>query len=938
MLEKFRHRSLSRWSGFVSRHPWWVLLVAFGVAGLCIFYTLTTLTFKSNRNDLLSEDLPWNQNFIFWQDNFPGNADFVIAVDMWKDDRPDAETKTAAEEMVDELGPILAGGEWVKQVVWGYDPSKASPKAVRLLPWDQFEMQMRQVGESKLLLESKTPQHFIQGIVGQARRGGERASEMSEAEMVGGLNMVKGLVSGFAERMKMPADESLDLLQYVIPEEMAVKWEYLVTQNGRLMFIRITPKVSPGALTPFEKSIVSIRAEMDKMRVKYPQLDFGLTGIDVVETDETEAANLDSMKASIIAAVLIAILLVLSFHSFKSPLLMLLTLGVGIAWTFGFLTLTIGYLQLISVIFTVILLGLGIDFAIHITTRFELERHNYSDDEDGFAEAITSTLEKVGPGLVTGALTTAAALATTMFTDYKGVAEMGQIASAGIILCLIAMFAVYPALLRLVKSRHKHITPIDTRVVDFFKEHWVMPFVRRPVITLVLAIVIAVLAGVAISRMRFDYNLLELLPEGVPSVEWQERISRDGEQSIYFGVSIVEDLEEARKDAAAYLALPTVESVGGVGLLIPSQNARKVKEIDHVRESLEPVLSEVARGNVGNDAMANGDVNLVTQLTGLRTLLAAGMLGAPRELRGPLSELLGALNGFIANAGQLTEEERTARLAALQRDYTAWRIESAKLLQDLLDTTPLDVGDLPPAIMEPYVAHVDGVTKYALEVFPKVGEMEAAQGGPLSEAVLKPFIYQMRTVDPEVTGVIVQIYESGKLIWSSYLRAGAYALVIVFLLLWIDFKMMKDTLLCLLPVLVGFALTFGILYLVGVQINPANIIVLPLMFGIGVDAGVHIIHRYKQDKYTRPLGLSGGTGKGVSLTSYTTMIGFGSLMVSSHRGMQGLGFVMMLGIGMTLMACWIMMPTCLELRTRRREKRDEIKREHGNRYGESDEV
>ena len=122
-----------------------------------------------------------------------------------------------------------------------------------------------------------------------------------------------------------------------------------------------------------------------------------------------------------------------------------------------------------------------------------------------------------------------------------------------------------------------------------------------------------------------------------------------------------------------------------------------------------------------------------------------------------------------------------------------------------------------------------------------------------------------------------------------------------------------------MPVVIGFIWMFGVMWLIGVDVNAANIMVLPLLFGIGVDSGVHILHRYRQDQVSRPLGLTAGTGKGVTITSLTTMIGFGSMISASHRGIQSLGIVVTIGIGLTLVACWVVMPAWLELRQRRRE-------------------
>ncbi|QDU33990.1 MMPL family protein [Poriferisphaera corsica] len=958
MLERFRHHLLTRWSRIVSTHPWAILSIACLIAFICIGYTLTTITFKPNRNDLISRDLPWNQNFIRWQENFTGNADFIIAIDTYNNNQPDPDKVKRVKALVDTLGPTLQNLPYVSQAVWGFDPSEVSPRTIRLLPPNEFSAKMDDIAESKSLLQSPTPAILLQRTILKMREKPSNAP-IDVNQLNARIDNLTALVDAFNTRIETPAAEDVDLLAITKSQNGISHWEYLMTRNQRLLLLRITPRESDGALTPYENAIKSIRHELALVREKHPDIELGLTGIDVVETDETEAANNDSIKASILAAILIATLLITSFHSFKSPLLMLLTLAIGISWTFGYLTLTIGHLQLISVIFTVILLGLGIDFGIHITTRFELVRHDYPDTIDGFADAIRDTFETIGPGLVTGAITTAAALATTMFTDYAGVAEMGQIASAGIILCLISMFAVYPSLLRLFKYKHRHITPIDTRVVDFFKEHWIMPFVKHPWITLCIAACITAAAGFAISRMTFDYNLLELLPENVPSVVWQEKITEEGDQSIYFGVSVVDSLTAAREESERFRQLPTVGSLAGIALLIPPDDAQKIEQIKNVRAELEPTLNQVLSSNhqldgdsdssnvnAQNEASdasqtAHGE-DLLKQVNNLRALLNAAIYSAPPDIRMSLQNLDDSLTHFSRNSSALDEVERQSRLAALQKDFVVWQRSSAALIDQTLSTEPLTEEDLPEEIISPYVATINGQTLYAIEVFPKTDtfngynaadisddaemrEHEYEMMGPLSEGVLKPFIGEMRAVDPDVTGVIVQIYESGALIWKSYLEAGVYALCLVFILLWIDFRKMNDTVLCLTPVMIGFALTFGILYLVGIQINPANIIVLPLMFGIGVDAGVHILHRYRQDRFTRPLGLSGGVGKGVSLTSYTTMIGFGSLMISSHRGMAGLGFVMMLGIGMTLLACWMILPTCLELRTRQREKREEMK-------------
>lgn len=907
MLEKWRHRLLGGLAGLVSHRPIAVLIVAGLLTAAAVAIAVGWMTFNSNRNDLISPELDWNQRFIEWQDHFPGNADLVIVVDQYRDGREDPDTRAAARKLVDELSPAIAKLDSVNKVIWGFDAEEVSPKAVRLEPLPTFDQRIGQMIESEALLESPTPQALFSRFVAEMQQGED---DVSDDQAEAGLREVTHLVDVFTQRMQTPVDEPFDLGERVEADSDDAGWQYLETPNGRLLIIRITPQKEINAITPYERTLREIRQLMAEAAETYPAVEMGLTGIEVVEADETDAATVDSTWASLLATVLIAVLLITAFHSVRTPLMLMVALGVGIAWTFGFLTLTVGYLQVISVVFTVILLGLGVAFGIHIVSRFELMRHDYSDDEAGFTATIRDTFDTIGPGVVTGAITTAAAFCTTMLTDFRGVAEMGLIAAGGIILCLIAMFSVFPALLRLFKWRRNQVMRVKDRRIQFFEERWVSPFVKHPRFTLAGAAVVAAFSLAAISQMRFDYNLMELLPEGIDSIAWADRLQTDGGESIYFGVSIVDNAEEAREKGEAFRALPSVGSLGGIGLLVPEDDDRKIEIIDAARQTLQPAIDETLGGHEAPEPEAS----LPQQLGGMRALFRLFAGQVPDTIRPAFDGFGESIDRFTAAANELPEDERDARLDALQEGWTAWRRATAQRIARALDPSPLQLDDLPAAILAPSIGDYSGQTRYELSVFPAPGEGVEV----LSPGFLDAFITDMRTVDPGVTGVIVQVYESGTLIWQSYLKAGVYALVAVFVLVWIDFRKVNDALLALVPVAVGFAVTFGIMWLVGQQINPANIIVLPLMFGIGVDAGVHILHRYRMDPLTRPLGLTAGTGKGITLTSFTAIVGFGSLMIARHRGIQSLGFVMAVGIAMTLLACWIVMPAWLELRTRRR--------------------
>lgn len=911
MHEKMRHAWMTEWANLVSRRAWIILVLAAATAGVSVWWTVQKLHFEPDRNALIAESLDFNRRYLDWIAAFPGTNDMYIVVDTHNAaGDPDPAVAQLARSLVDALAAELQTEPAVESVVWGFAPTDVHPKTMRLAPAEQFEVELEQIEQSRLLLESPSMDAFFSKLnrrvyedMGVQAGGVQRIPDEQMAYFL-------GLMQAIQTRLSTEADTPVDLLA-IAQAGLVEPWEYLATPNGRLLLIRVTPVAEDGALDPFDHAIQRIRAVMEAKRPDFPGVDFGLTGINVIESDETVAVERDSTYASIGAAAAIAVLLVLAFHSIRLPIIMMTALGVAIAWTFGFTTVAVGHLQVISVVFAVILLGLGVAFAIHLASRFERVRHEYPDDAQGMRSALADTFEVMGPGVITGAITTAAAFATTLFTDFRGVAEMGLIASVGVVLCLIAMFTVFAALLRIFKSRHKHTVRLEDRFIHFYEDRWIGPFWRHPWITLLAAAVVFGASMVAIRQMRFDYNLLELLPRGVESVQWQNRIIRDGEQSIYTGVSIADSFEEAARRAQRLRRLDTVDSVGGLGLILQAdadERSRRVRKLWDFIERTQPVQL---------DRQPNP---LLSQLAGMQIGINGFLGNAQEPLKSQLMRLNGAIGEVLTASQSLAPDQLAPRLTALQRDFERMQSGLRDQLALVLDDSPITVTDLSPVLIRPYYIQTpEGETKYALEINPRLPE---GVNDPLDPAFLGKFVADIEGVDPSATGVIVQVYHSGALILRSYVKAGAIALAIVFVLVWIDFRSIVDAVATLVPVAVGFAATFGVMYLFDRSINPANIIVLPLMFGIGVDDGVHIIHRYRMDRNTRPLGLSGGTGKGISLTSYTTMIGFGAMMFASHRGIAGLGFVLTVGIGMTLLACWTIMPAWLEVR-RRRQKDDD---------------
>ncbi|MFW6032950.1 MAG: MMPL family transporter, partial [Phycisphaeraceae bacterium] len=773
MLDRLRHQFLGRLSRLISHWPRSILLVALLLAAGSAVLTIFLLEFQASRSALISRELPWNQRYLKWQEDFPAGADLVVVVDAFEADEPAEQARGRAERFVETLVPRLEELPVVGEVLWGFDPGEVTPRALRLQPMPEFRDRLTQLAQSETLLTSPTPAELMEQAMSRMQQAGGGAGGAAAGEGIAGFQRI---IEAFQTRLQTPAEQDVDLYARVADGDQLGGWRFLETDNGRFLFIRVTLARDLGTLTDTTEALEQVRGVLAEMREQYPELEFGMTGAAVIQADETAAAMYDSTLASIIATVLITILLVTAFHSFRVPLLLVTALLVGVVWSFGFLTLTIGHLQVISVVFAVILLGLGVAFGIHVASRFELIRHQYADTERGFRDALQDTLETIGPGILTGALTTAAAFCTTLLTEFTGVAEMGGIAAAGILLCLIAMCTVFPALLRIYKPFHRHVVPMEKRFVHLYDDRWVMPFVRRPKRTIVIGGLIVLASAAGISQIGFDYNLLALLPADLQSVVWQRRVVEQGGQSAWYGVAIVDDMEKAREAARQFRnpRLGALGELGGVGLLIPPEDEaeRKRELLEQVRQDVGPAAAEAINAS---EVPEDAETDLLRQLRGLQLALSFAGLQAPDALRPQLAELQTTVTQTLQQAARLPEAEREARLAALDADYQQWREQVARQVSQALAPGPVRVSDLPESLMSSYISR-EGPRRYTLEVYPDLPE---GVEDPLAPEFLGTFVAQLRAAadaaDVPVTGSIVQIYESGELIKRSYMRAGVYA-------------------------------------------------------------------------------------------------------------------------------------------------------------------
>lgn len=859
-----RHRILGSWGSFVAKHPVWTLLVCGVIAAGSVLAAVSGLTIKTDRNDLMSQDLPWARRYAEYRHDFPRWNDLVVCLE------GPAEA-TRVDDAARELADHLRSTAFIAAADAGFRGNQTGPRLWRVAPRPVFDDTLHRLTKGRNSTAAATPSAALITML----RQGDAGTEPDPADMRASLAPFIDAVAGRAVHFNLEGDAD-------------EHWQPLATANGRIRTVLVAlAQPATGSIAGISEALSSLRGEVDIWMGErgFSDIPWGVTGIPAIESDETAQATRDSTIASIVAFVLITVMLIAVFRRIRLPLMAGTALVVGIAWSFGWVVVSIGHLQLLSMVFSAILIGLGVDFALHIVTRLRVVGPRCAD----LPEAMGQTFRDVGPGLVTGAVTTAAAFGCTAFSEFLGVAEMGIIAAGGVLLCLIAVMSVFPALLAL-SSRWRNDLTIMKPVGTNMLRRMVRPLHRHAGAVLLVCLLGTAGLVVASTRLRYDSNIMNLQPPHLEAVSWQRRLAAQPGGDLWSGL-VMTTPQHAQALTEQLRGLASVEEVGGMGMLLPPDLPAREALVAQVRDAPPAV------------AQASDHLGFIPTVLGS---LRDRMRPTPKY-----ASLVAELDAAVQSWGALDHDtsERRARMARLATAWQAAAPPAARAIEAALAATPPGPSDLPAVLQSQWIGR-DG--QWLLRVAPTSDK----------ESILEPtrldaFVAEVRTVAPDLLGPPVQILESSKLIVRAYTMSGLLAMGAVLLILLIDFRSIADSLSALLPVLIGFAGTAGFMGLVGIDLNFANLMVLPMIFGIGVDAGVHVIHRWRSDPKVRPPGLWGGTGTGILLTTATTAIGFGSLMLAEHRGVQSLAIVMVIGLLTTLIAAWTMLPAVLRLRYKR---------------------
>jgi hopanoid biosynthesis associated RND transporter like protein HpnN len=884
-----------------------MVLIAVALAVVSLWYSVTHLEFQTSRNALVPQKARYIQRYQEAKNNFTDLDPLIVAIEPQQFAR--------GKQFVDALAARLrADTQHFESVTAKINTSSLEGKKLLLLsPTDLRTLQQRLEDAQDLITAvTTTPglepllasiNHEIsQALVTYVTTAFLEPPTVSDAtsnpNSLGPAQDISFLTALFTEmEQAIAAPASYTFYSpwgsFFLKDSKVLSQEgYLTSDNDRFFFLLVNDR-SPGrGLLKHTASLVALRGHIQALQHDFPDVQAGVTGGKALASDEMLASQRDNALAAVISLTGVALLFIVGFREVWSPLIVVITLTIGLCWTLGFTALTIGHFNILSVTFAPILIGLADNFGVQLVARYGEERSRGQD----FSTAVASAMQHTGPGVLTAAVTVAMAFYAVLLADFPGLAELGVIAGSGVLLCLLASFILIPPLLAL-SEPYLPEYPGTWKTIP----HDPLRGLRRfPRLTMLVLGLLTVASLLFLPKPQFDYNLLNLQAHGTESVTWEYRLLAAADRSSWYATSVATSLEELYRKKARFAALPAVERVESLASVLPANQEERLALVQTLAPAVES-LSLSGEPPVPIDLEALEELLDKIRFKLQRPNTAWNAAKRPSE-----TALLAARQALLALQERLRTAPPEHALRALetwQRALMADFAEKLRLLQrNVHPPGPLTLGDVPSYLRERYVGQSG---QFLLRVYARdnIWEREPMQA----------FVTQVQTIDADVTGAPVIAFYAIREMQSGYFRGGLYALAIIVAITWLDFRRLKPTVFALLPLGLGALWIVPLMVVLDIQLNMANLVVLPLFMGIAVDCGVHLVHRALETPETAASPLASSTGKAVFVSGLTTMIGFGSLMVAQHAGIFSLGLLLTLAIGCNLAAGFIVLPLVFHL-------------------------
>ena len=847
------------------RKAWLTVLLIFVLAGGAVLGAARGLGMNTDSLALFGSDLDFRATQAAFDAQFPDETDLIVAVI----DAPSVQAaQTAADKLAAKLGPRDDLFRSVRNPTGGDFFARNG-----LLYLSTAEL-------DNLSVELSRAQPFLGAIATDRNaRGVFRLLELAFRAAGGGEQA--------AVQIAPAAQEISGVIENVLDNKpAALNWASLFKSFGppglsAHAMVLAQPQLDLSSLTPGGVASTYIRQAATELGLT-PANGYRvrLTG-QIPLTDEEFATVAEGTGTSgLISVVLVGILLFMALGSGRLVLAALVTLAIGFLLTLGWATIAIGELNLISVAFAVMFVGIAVDFSIQFTMRYRAERH--ARGELGLDAALDAAGSVMARPLTLAAAATALGFFSFLPTEYRGVSQLGVIAGGGMIIALILSFTLLPALLKLLRARGEQ---------DEVGYRWAIPVNRallarrRPI--LAAATLLALAAIASLPFLAFDFDPLKLKDPRTESMSTATELMDDPLINPNSLSMLVQTADGAKTLAARLGALPEVGHTLTIFDVIPEDQIAKLAAIEELSFLIGPVLTP---GGAQKPAPTSDEMIESARAAREAAKAAADSSNGDAASRDAASRLVVALDRLLSKPEAAAFDKLSAALLTGFDDALV-------PLANGLNASSVTLENLPDAVRATFIAR-DG--RYRVQAFPRT------TGGAADD--LNRFLKAVKDVAPSATGEPVLIYESGRIVTGAFLTAAILAIVAITLLLFAVMRRASDVARVLAPLLLAGLLTLGTCAITGLAINFANIIALPLLLGVGVTFPIYFVSAWREGEGVL---LASPAGRGMLYSALTTGAAFGSLAISAHTGTASLGILLTMALAYTLLATLIVLPALL---------------------------
>jgi hopanoid biosynthesis associated RND transporter like protein HpnN len=822
------------------------------------YYTARNFTINTDINTLISPDLDWRKRDNQFGEAFDRDRTILAVIDA-----PTPELTSAAAAA---LGQKLAGDSKHFESVQPLGSGEFFEKnGLLFLPVAEVGQLVGQFESAAPLIEIMAGDPSIRGLTGALESGlaGVKRGQVKLDSTERPFNLIAQTV----EKVLNTGSATFSWRELTSDKPL--------TDSDRRAFIEFKPILDVNALEPGKDATDAIRQAASDLKLAG---DYGarvrLTGPVPIANEEFATVQDGAIVNGIGTVLVVLIILWMALHSAKIISAVFLNLSIGLSITTAAGLWMVGSLNLLSIAFAVLFVGLGVDFGIQFSVRYRSER--FKDDD--LRLALQKAAERSAVPLSLAAMATAAGFLSFLPTDYKGISELGKIAGVGMLVAFTTSITVLPALLKLLNP------PGESEPVGYAFLAPVDYFLEKHRVIIIAGTLLVALAGLPLLYfLRFDFNPINLRNPNVESIATFLDLRKDPNTGAN-AINVMTNSEaDVKKIEEKLSKVPEVLRVMSLDSFVPEEQPAKLKLIAQGAKILNPVLNPDQI-----DAAPSDEENVeALKSTAASLRRAAGEDGGPGA----------TASRRLADALQkLAESNETLRNKAQDIFVSPLKVVLDQL-KNSLQAQPVSLKTLPADLVNTWKTK-EGLIR--VEALPR--------GDPNDNDTLRKFAAAVLAAEPNAIGGPVSILKSGETVVRAFIHAGITALVVIGFLLWLALRRITDVLLTLVPLLVAGAVTLEICVLIGMPLNFANIVALPLLLGVGVAFKIYYVTAWRSGRTNL---LQSSLTRAIFFSALTTATAFGSLWLSSHPGTASMGKLLALSLVTTLAAVLLFQPALM---------------------------